>query len=63
MKNGCIFDSSLTQHKHNIMTTQLFNLFFNGVKLNKKPLTEIQADNEIRSIIMNYGYKPNKVKI
>lgn len=45
------------------MTTQLFNLFFNGVKLNKKPLTEIQADNEIRSIIMNYGYKAEKKSI
>ena len=41
----------------------MFNLYFQNVKLNRKPLTEKEVDREISSIIMNYGYKPTKVEI
>ena len=39
------------------------NLIYNGIVLNKKPLTEKQADSEIEIIIINYGYKPEKFKV
>jgi hypothetical protein len=40
-----------------------FDLVYEGVKLNSKPLTEAEADKEILSIIMNHGYRPAKVEI
>lgn len=40
-----------------------YNLFYKGIQLNKKPLTSEDADNEISLIIMNYGYKPEKIEI
>jgi len=42
---------------------KMFNLFYHNVKLNRNPLTEKEADREISSIIMNYGYRPTKVEI
>ncbi len=42
---------------------KMFNLLYQNVKLNRKPLTEKEADREISSIIMNYGYRPTKVEI
>lgn len=42
---------------------EMFNLFYQNVKLNKFPLTEKEADYEIGLIIINYGYKPNKIQI
>ena len=41
----------------------MYNLIYKGILLNKKPLTEKEADNEIGLIICNYGYKAQKVKI
>lgn len=35
-----------------------FDLYYKGVKLNKKPLTRKKAEKEVQSVIMNYGYKP-----
>jgi len=40
-----------------------FNLFYKNIKLNRVPLTEKEADNEIGLIVMNYGYKPAKIQI
>lgn len=37
-----------------------YNLFYNGIQINKKPLTSEESDNEISLIIINYGYKPEK---
>ena len=42
---------------------KMFNLEYQNVKLNRKPLTEKEVDREISSIIMNYGYRPTKVEI
>ena len=45
------------------METDMYNLIYNGILLNKKPLTEKEADNQIGLIICNHGYKAQKVKI
>jgi hypothetical protein len=37
------------------------DLYYKGVKLNKKPLTQKQAENEVGLIIINHGYKPEIV--
>lgn len=39
---------------------EYYDLFYHGAKINKAPLTESKADNEIGLIVMNYGYKPEK---
>lgn len=39
----------------------MYNLEYGGKKLNKKPLTEVEANNQISEIVMNYGYKPMKI--
>jgi len=41
----------------------MYNLIYADVKLNKKPLTLSQAQTEVSSIIMNYGYRPEIVYI
>jgi hypothetical protein len=40
-----------------------FDLYYNNQKLNKSSLTSEQADYEISLIIINYGYKPEKIKV
>jgi hypothetical protein len=40
-----------------------FDLYYNNQKLNKSLLTSEQADYEISLIIINYGYKPVKIKV
>lgn len=47
----------------NVGNGYMYNLIYKGVLLNKKPLTEKQADYAIGLIIINYGYKAEKVKI
>jgi hypothetical protein len=37
------------------------DLYYKGVKLNRKPLTLKQAEYEVGLIIINYGYKPEIV--
>jgi hypothetical protein len=41
---------------------ETYDLFYKGVKLNNKPLTAEEADYEIGLIIINYGYRPEKIK-
>jgi hypothetical protein len=37
------------------------DLYYQGVKLNKKPLTQKEAENEVGLIVINYGYRPEIV--
>jgi hypothetical protein len=41
---------------------ELYDLYFKDIKLNRKPLTLEQANNESGLIIINHGYKP-EIKI
>ena len=40
-----------------------YNLIYKQGKINKKPLTSAEADYQIGLIIINYGYRPEKVEI
>lgn len=39
-----------------------FDLIYKGVKLNRKPMTKEQAQEEAGLIIINYGYKPEIIQ-
>jgi hypothetical protein len=43
--------------------TDMYNLYYNNVKVNSKPLNLLDAQYEAGLILINYGYKPTLVKV
>jgi hypothetical protein len=46
-----------------VQKTHMYNLMFENVCLNKKPLTKKEAIEQMNLIIITYGYRPTLEKI